>query len=233
MGKFASFYLATTACLAAALALSGCSRSRRQTPPAIDGAAVFKAKCATCHNIGNDMRAPEPAALREMSQTSIISALETGRMRWEGKTLSKGERKAVSTYLGKPNEYQYAKATAMCARDLDPPAHPPIWAGWGVDLNNTRFQSAVAAGLNRQQVRKLKLKWAFAYPGAAATFGQPTTYAGKLFLGSEDGTVYSLDQATGCIWWTFRASDTVKTAIAIGNDGRLALFGDTNGCLCA
>jgi polyvinyl alcohol dehydrogenase (cytochrome) len=231
--KLSSFYLATLACLAAALALSSCSRSHRQSPPAIDGAAIFKNKCASCHSTGNDMRAPEPAALREMSQSSVLSALETGRMKWEGKTLSKGELKAVSTYLGKPNEYQYAKVTAMCARDLDPPAHPPIWAGWGVDLNNTRFQSAVAAGLNRGQVKNLKLKWAFAYPGAAATFGQPTTYAGKLFLGSEDGTVYSLDQATGCIWWTFRASDTVKTAVAIGNNGRLALFGDTNGYVYA
>jgi polyvinyl alcohol dehydrogenase (cytochrome) len=112
-----------------------------------------------------------------MSQSSILAALETGRMQWEGKTPSRPERRAVSTYLGKSNEYQYAKSSAMCARDLDPPAHPPIWAGWGVDLKNSRFQSTAAAGLNKQQVKNLKLKWAFAYPGAAATFGQPTTYA--------------------------------------------------------
>src|SRR5712671_2655968 len=92
--KLSSFYLAALVCLAAVLALSSCSRSRRQTPPAIDGAAIFKNKCATCHSTGNDMRAPEPAALREMSQSSILSALETGRMKWEGKTLSKGQLKA-------------------------------------------------------------------------------------------------------------------------------------------
>jgi polyvinyl alcohol dehydrogenase (cytochrome) len=229
--KLSSFYLAVVTCMAAAMALTGCWRHHAQ--PSIDGAVVFKNKCATCHRVDNDMRAPEPAALREMSQNSILSALETGRMKWEGKTLSKGERKAVSSYLGKSSESEYAKAAAMCARDLDPPAHPPIWAGWGVDVNNARFQSRAGAGLNRDQVKNLKLKWAFAYPGAAATFGQPTTYAGKLFLGSEDGTVYSLDQATGCIWWTFRASDTVKTAISIANDGRLALFGDTNGYVYA
>lgn len=217
--------------LTVAMAFSGCARKNQ--PPAIDGAAVFKSKCASCHRNDNDMRAPEPAALREMSRHSILSALETGRMQWEGKRLSKGERKAVSDYLGKTEESQYAKLAAKCARDLDPPANPPIWAGWGVDLNNSRFQSASAAGLDREKVKHLKLKWAFGFPGAAATFGQPTSYAGKLYVGSEDGTVYALDQATGCAWWTFRASDTVKTAISIGDNGNTAFFGDTNGYIYA
>jgi polyvinyl alcohol dehydrogenase (cytochrome) len=48
-------------------------------------------------------------------------------------------------------------------------------------------------------------------------------------VGSEDGTVYALDAATGCTWWTFKAQATVKTAVSIGNNGQSAIFGDTNG----
>ena len=52
-------------------------------------------------------------------------------------------------------------------------------------------------------------------------------------MGSEDGTVYALDAATGCRWWSFKASATVKTAISVGNHGTTALFGDTNGFVYA
>jgi polyvinyl alcohol dehydrogenase (cytochrome) len=107
------------------------------------------------------------------------------------------------------------------------------WAGWGADLGNRRYQPALAAGFTRRQVGGLRLKWAFGFAGAAATYGQPTAFKGKVFVGSEDGTVYALDSATGCVWWTFRASATVKTAVSIGNQESTALFGDTDGIVYA
>ncbi len=211
--------------------LSGCTR--KPAPASVDGASVFNTKCAACHRNDNDMRAPEPAALREMSRGSILAALETGEMRWEGRRLSKPERVAVASYLGKSEAAISAMGSDLCRRDLDPPPDAPVWAGWGVNPQNTRFQPASVAQLNREQVKQLKLKWAFGFPGAYATYGQPTSYAGKLFVGSEDGTVYALDAATGCKWWTFRAADTVKTAISIGNGGHTAFFGDTDGYIYA
>lgn len=179
------------------------------------------------------MRAPEPEELHQMSNASILAALESGRMKWEGKLLSKAKKQAIADYLGAPDSATTAMMTGYCARDLDPPPNPPIWAGWGADLRNTRFQPARAAGLNREQVRNLKLKWAFGFPGAAATYGQPTAYAGRLFVGSEDGTVYALDSATGCLWWIYKASATVKTAISVGHQGTTLFFGDTNGIIYA
>jgi len=154
-------------------------------------------------------------------------------MKWEARNLSKAEKIAVAEYLGKSDVAISAKLTGVCPRDLDPPAHPPIWAGWGADPRNTRFQPVQAGGIDRERVKGLKLKWAFGFPGAAATYGQPTSSAGMVFVGSEDGTVYALDAATGCSWWTFRASATVKTAISIGNNGHTAFFGDTNGYVYA
>ena len=73
------------------------------------------------------------------------------------------------------------------------------------------------------------MKWAFGYPGASATYGQPTVAGGRLFVGSEDGTVYSLDARTGCTFWTFKADATVKTAVALDAAGHSVFFGDTNG----
>jgi polyvinyl alcohol dehydrogenase (cytochrome) len=216
--------------LGLALCFQGCSRKQ---PAPLDGAALFAQKCGGCHKPNNDMRAPEPEALHQMSKASILAALQSGRMKWQGKLLPAAKKNAIAEYLGAPDPPLRAAVGAYCARDLDPPPNPPVWSGWGVDARNSRFQRASAAGLSLDQVKNLKLKWAFAFPGAAATYGQPTSFAGKLFVGSEDGTVYALDSATGCMWWSFKASATVKTAISIGNKGAAAFFGDTNGVVYA
>lgn len=204
----------------------GCSRTANTPPP--DGAALFVQRCASCHSAGNDMRAPEPVVLHRMAKRSIVAALNSGRMKWEARGLSKAQKLALASYVAAPDS-PVVTITGYCARDLDPPANPPTWSGWGADAGNSRYQPAAAAGLDRSHLKDLKLKWAFGFPGAVATFGQPTSYAGRLFVGSEDGTVYALDSATGCLWWMFKASATVKTAISIGNRGTAAFFGDTNG----
>jgi polyvinyl alcohol dehydrogenase (cytochrome) len=179
------------------------------------------------------MRAPLPEALHQMSKGAILVALKSGRMRWEGRLLSEAKRNAIADYLAAPASASTEPNSAFCARDLDPPPNPPVWSGWGADLRNRRFQPTLAAGFTREQISNLKLKWAFGYAGVAATYGQPTAFKGRLFVGSEDGTVYALDSATGCIWWTFKASATVKTAISIGKKGTTAFFGDTNGIVYA
>jgi len=42
--------------------------------------------------------------------------------------------------------------------------------GWGAGLANARFQESGAAQLEAEQVPKLKLKWAFGFPGAKAVY---------------------------------------------------------------
>lgn len=215
---------------AIAICFEGCSR-KQSLPP--DGAALYAKKCAGCHEQNNDMRAPARADLHEMSSAAIFATLDSGRMRWEAKFLSKAQKSAIADFLGSPDLATADQMTGFCVHDTDPLPNPPGWAGWGVDPQNRRFQPASAAGLSPDDVKNLKLKWAFGFPGAAASYGQPTSYAGRLFVGSEDGTVYALDSATGCLWWRFKASATVKTAISVGNHGSTAFFGDTNGYVYA
>ena len=137
----------------ALLALSGCSRKSAPPPVAVNAAAVFAKKCGSCHAEGNDLRAPEPQALRNMSRAAILTALQSGRMRWEGKNLNKAEKSAVAEFLGKSDLAVVVSLTGVCARDLDPPPDPPVWSGWGVTPGNTRFQTVSSAGLDREHVQ--------------------------------------------------------------------------------
>src|ERR1041385_626920 len=65
-------------------------------------------------------------------------------------------------------------------------------------------------------VPKLKLKWAFAFPGDLQSYSQATLAGGRLFVGSWGGKVYSLDASTGCVHWFFEAQRGVRAAISLG-----------------
>ena len=120
---------------------------------------------------------------------------------------------------------------AAAATGLADPMSVPHWNGWGVDSSQRRFQSAETAQLAAEDVPRLKLKWAFGFPGAKFAFAQPTVMGGRVFVGSEGGKVYSLDANTGCTYWEFDAVAPVRSAITIGPDkgGWLAYFSDRRG----
>jgi polyvinyl alcohol dehydrogenase (cytochrome) len=83
-------------------------------------------------------------------------------------------------------------------------------------------------------VPQLKLKWAFGYPTGLSAFGQPTIVSGRVFVGSDIGYVYSLDASTGCIYWSYQAKGSVRTAVTIervkghGATKYAAYFGDAH-----
>jgi polyvinyl alcohol dehydrogenase (cytochrome) len=109
------------------------------------------------------------------------------------------------------------------------PAASPAWNGWGVDASNARFQPAQAARLPADQITKLKLKWAFGFPGVRSVLGQPSVVGGRLYIGVDTGSVYALDAGTGCLYWSYQAEAGVRTAITIERNGPAryaAYFGD-------
>ena len=59
----------------------------------------------------------------------------------------------------------------------------PAWASWGGGLPNTRFQSAKDAGFQADDLPRLKLKWAFAFPDTSTMRSQPAVYRGRVFVG--------------------------------------------------
>ena len=182
------------------------------TPP--DGAAIFARNCASCHDGAAESRTPSPAVLRQRSPEAILSALTAGGMRPQGGRLSGAERRAVAEYLsGRPlGTDATGTSIGRCSPNLALPKNTSAapWPGWSPTVTNTKFQSAENAGLAAADVPRLTLKWAFGFPDTTSAWSQPTVAAGRLFVGSQNGTVYALDARSGCIYWTFTAKAGVR-----------------------
>ena len=200
-----------------------------------DGETLYRTKCSTCHESGLS-RAQNRESFKLKSPEQIITALEKGLMKEQGRTISRVERRTVAEFLSDKQltsePLSAMPRSAYCSGPVsvlqDTPSEPG-WNGWGVSVANTRFQAAAAAGISAQDVPRLKLKWAFGFPGAVSASSQIVVWDGRIFVGSWEGIVYSLDAKSGCIYWTFEATDSVRSAISIGKGpgGRLAAyFGD-------
>ena len=106
-----------------------------------------------------------------------------------------------------------------------------------MDASGSRFQPT--PGIAAADVPKLKLKWSFAFPGPVnqRNQAQPVIVGGRVFVGSASGTVFSLDAATGCTYWTYETGNIARTAIQIvklpgsnsGDTRWIAYFGDSGG----
>jgi polyvinyl alcohol dehydrogenase (cytochrome) len=201
------------------------------------GEQIFRERCATCHTGAADSRAPAPAALATRTTRAIVDSLATGAMRPQGSRLGGAERRAVAEYLtGKPLGGDVTGAEhGRCTTSPPMPASAemPQWSGWSPTTGNARFQTAEQAGLSETDLPRLRLVWAFGFPDASVTWSQPTVRGGRVFVGSQNGTVYALDAMTGCVHWAFGAAGGVRTATTVGPgvaSGPLyAFFGDTAG----
>jgi polyvinyl alcohol dehydrogenase (cytochrome) len=91
------------------------------------------------------------------------------------------------------------------------------WNGWGLGLDNTRYQPEPA--IRDSDVSKLKLKWAYGYANGTE-FGQPAIVDGRVFVTSSAGRIYSLDSKTGCTYWTYDAAAGSRTAVIVGELAR-------------
>jgi polyvinyl alcohol dehydrogenase (cytochrome) len=205
--------------------------------PAPSGAAVYKQTCAGCHE-GSIPRMPSRQALGAMSPEHIESELASFSMRRQGASLSPAERRAVAEFLaGRPaGSYRAPIAiipkSAYCtaAKSADDPLSGASWNGWGIDLQNTRHQTAAAAGLTANDVPRLKLKWSFGFAGASASGSQVSIVGNRVFVGSRNGVMYALDRQTGCLVWAFEAdAGTRSTPVVVqAANAATVYFGDAH-----
>ncbi len=139
-------------------------------------AQLFQKNCASCHNseAGAGGRIPQLSALKSMTPAAIQRTLESGVMKQQAAPLSADERQRLAGFLGTAITLERAREQIA---DLCPagaaPGGSPAWAGWGGGLANMRFQSAKDAGLRAEDLPKLKLKWAFAFPDTSTMRSQP------------------------------------------------------------
>lgn len=195
----------------------------RGAPGTESGFAIYQTQCTACHGNPNVDRAPSPEALRQMSPEKIYDALTEGVMKTQAAALSDQQKRAVAEFmsgrpLGSAKLGDAANMPNRCSANapLSNVADGPSWNGWSPDLANTRFQPAQAAGLSATDVPRLKLKWAFGYPSGVSSNAQPSVVSGRVFVGSDTGYVYSLDAATGCVYWSFENGSIVRNAVTVG-----------------
>jgi polyvinyl alcohol dehydrogenase (cytochrome) len=179
--------------------------------------------------------------LRTLTAERVLAAMESGAMISMASRRAGVERRAIAEFVtGKSlaNALEAAPSRqAMCAAadTFTNPLARPSWNTWGVNTSNTRYQDAASAGLAASDVGRLKVKWAFGFPGDLDASSQPTIVGGRVFVGSQGGTVYSLDASSGCVRWFYQAAAGVRTAVTIGrvnSSGRpriAAFFGDQGG----
>jgi polyvinyl alcohol dehydrogenase (cytochrome) len=205
------------------------------------GANAFRAHCEVCH--GTMPAAPSIAMLRKMSPERIYQALTVGAMRNQAQEakLTDADMRDIAAWMGgRKLEGQQDDAQKMpnrCAANSPLTAKDlalPGWNGWSNDLFNARFQPGKSAEMSPAAVPRLQLKWAFALPSAASVYGQPTIVGGRVYVSGDSGYVYSLDAATGCVYWSYQAQSGVASAVLIeprpGHPNQpTAYFGDIRG----
>ena len=198
----------------------------------VSGEAVYQKRCAVCHDQNSD-RIPRRQTLQQMPATRIMRALDFGAMMTVAYPMSRDERQAVATYLGTNAPAIAYPPSAYCTDRTVTVSNSPkaAWNGWSPSTSNARYQSAAAAGLNVDGVRKLKLKWAFGFDGDVTAFAQPTVIDNQVFIGSAGGLIQALHADTGCIQWVFQAEGPVRSSLLATPLGKqhALLFGDQTG----
>ena len=174
-----------------------------------------------------------------MTPERVLTAMESGAMLSMASGRTGVERRAIAEFVtGKTfadraqHETQSPRrCAAAVAGEFANPLTGPRVERVGRRTRRTRdIQEGTMAGLTAGDVPKLKLKWAFGFPGELSADGQPSMAGGRVFVGTQSGTVYALSASTGCVHWTFQADAAVRAAITIARSrpaiGYVAFVGD-------
>ena len=182
----------------------------------VDGLALYQEHCAACHD-GQVPRAPHMITFSTIGADTILNAMNNGVMRAQASALSATEREVLASFLA-GEAMAPPKPILACADPLGELANGDAAAmqGWGGNAANHRHSDGTLAGLDRNNVDQLGLKWVFAYPGALRARSQPLVHDGVIFVGSQSGTIYALDLDSGCAHWTYSAGAEVRSSLSLG-----------------
>ena len=197
-------------------------------PPlsAQDGAAIYKERCAACHDAPKG-RIPALSAIKAMSGEAIYVALTTGLMKTQAAGLSTGELFALIGYIAPtggshapsrlhPHMQRRRRLPAGLRLAMEWVEHEPHQLPLpGRDLRRAfswqRSQTQTQMGV--QPGRRHRGALAANYRRRARVHRLPT------------GAVYSLDADTGCTRWGFQAGAGLRAGVTIGEaKGTSAVF---------
>ena len=209
--------------LALVLFVPGCSRRVEGPQGKVSaefskGAAVFAENCAVCHSL------PILDSLLEQNRGRapgfVYDALSEGNMRRMGAGLDDASRRAVAEFFtgvsfSSPEGQRDFSVSPPCGPDRNHfDWHDQGYPSWGGNRRNLR-SIPDDQGLAREEVSSLEVAWVVAFPESSQLRSQATAAGGALFVGSHNGSVYALDQETGCTRWQFKAATEVRSAVTI------------------
>jgi polyvinyl alcohol dehydrogenase (cytochrome) len=190
-----------------------------------DPAALFVENCVECH--GRGAFSPSVSELANMTAEEIHKELWFGVMAQFANGLDDAKRLSIAKWIAdqQPVKEPRVSGVPLCEKSTALKADPDRdWAGLS---NDNHFNRHVDADFTAAQIKGIKLKWAVAFPQAHSSKGggNPVSVVGdRVFVGNLNQWVYSLDAATGCAHWAFRAEWRIRSNIAV-TDG-VAVFGD-------
>jgi len=142
-----------------------------------------------------------------------------------GQHLDEPSRRAVAEFFtGVP----FGSAESARSFEISPACAPEhgrfdwsdmAYPSWGGSLRNLHAVPD-GEGFKRAELERLAVQWVVAFPEATQLRSHPTAAGGALFVGSHNGSVYALDQQTGCTRWRFKADTEVRSAVTIDVDTR-------------
>ncbi|MBW2498797.1 MAG: PQQ-binding-like beta-propeller repeat protein [Deltaproteobacteria bacterium] len=198
--------------------VTGCADSGPAAEERPSGEALFAENCAVCHSLPlitylfDDLSSKPPGY--------VYDAISEGSMRRVGSRLDEHSRRAIAEFF---TGTSFASNAARREMAVSPPCSPEEarfdWGdkshtSWGGSLRNHR-RIEDGKGLRPEAIELLSVQWVVALPEATQLRSHPTAAGGALFVGSHNGSVYSLDQATGCTRWHFKAATEVRSAVTI------------------
>ncbi|MFK7895350.1 MAG: PQQ-binding-like beta-propeller repeat protein [Myxococcota bacterium] len=203
------------------MGFAGCADRLQVSGAKPSGEAVFAENCAVCHTL------PILSSMFEQNRGRppgfVYDAITTGNMRRMGAGLDAPSRRAVAEFFtgvqfDSPEGRRDFRISPDCAEDQqafdwNDRAH----VSWGGGPRNHRSVSS-EQGFSRDDVHRLQVDWVVAFPESSQLRSHPTAAGGALFVGSHNGSVYALDQATGCTRWHFKADTEVRSAVTIDFD---------------
>ena len=198
-----------------------CAEPQPTSSPTPSGDLVFAENCAVCHSL------PILSSLFEQNRGRspgfAYDALTEGNMRRVGSQLDEPSRRAVAEFFSgvpfssKAAERDFTISPACSSERNQFDWNDLAYPSWGGSPRNHRSTTG-DGGFTKSEVENLAVQWVVAFPEATQLRSQPTAAGGALFAGSHNGSVYSLDQETGCTRWHYKAATEVRSAVTIAFD---------------
>lgn len=189
------------ACRAMPEAVAAPAEVRAAAPAPHPGQAVYRERCASCHDNAASMRIPSLTDMKALSPAQLGFTLSAGKMKQQAEGIGRKELQALIDYLapGHGAGYEVSAASYCADRSIDMTA---LVQGWGGSLaDNSRYYAPAVTSVSRANIASAKIAWVFGLPSTSTVRSHPSITADTIFVSTQSGHVLALDREEGCVKW--------------------------------